>query len=85
MKGLRDGKKERGRQRAVWGRIVTRSAWRGPHNWMNQKRKKQSIPPLVMLADSGRWFGNVRNEGAKAMRIWRIDSEPARATQEKKG
>lgn len=43
---------------------------------MSQKRKNESIPALVMLADSGRWLGKFRKEGAKAMIIWWTHSEP---------
>lgn len=50
-------------------------------NWINQKRKKQSIPALVMLDDAGRWLGKFRKLGAKAMSICLTHSDPERVVE----
>lgn len=36
-------------------------------NWINQKRKKQSMPLVVVPLDAGRWFGRLLNEGQIAV------------------
>lgn len=48
-----------------------RDGWRSRKgNWKSQKRKKQSMPLLVMPADSGRVLAKLRNEGDQATMIW---------------
>jgi len=46
-------------------------------NWNNQKRKKQRKAAEVVPEDSGRWLGNLANEGQIAVRQMRIPVPPS--------